>query len=396
MATAEVQPVLPDELLEDIFLRLDDAADLARASAACTSFRRVVSSRRFLRRFRSPHTLPVLGFLEFIGVAGLHFHHAGPPHRSAMAARALAQAADFSFSFLPKDPLKSCRVCDARDGRVLLGRSTSGGWGFGDLVVCDPLYRRYVQIPLITDDPVASALHSGQLEFESGWLEAFLAPPGEDEEEDALSFQVICNVLYEDKVVAFVFSSVTGEWLRVASFSFLPYGCIEDPESLVRHNIRGCFYWRHHTWNNLLVLDTCEMKFSVVDPPPDSLNRQWAVADAGEDRLDLIAIDQCALDFYCKTLQNIGLGTDKWRHEKRISLPEINCNWSIIGTAEGCFLLLASPQDFFSFRPEMPKAQYFTLEIKTLLVERQCVARRFVYCACLYASFPPPLSLPSI
>jgi hypothetical protein len=74
MATAEVQPVLPDELLEDIFLRLDDAADLARASAACTSFRRVVSSRRF----RSLHTPPVLGFLEFIGVAGLHFHHAGP------------------------------------------------------------------------------------------------------------------------------------------------------------------------------------------------------------------------------------------------------------------------------------------------------------------------------
>ena len=77
MATAEVRPALPDELLEDIFLRLDDAADLARASASCTSFRRVVSSRRFLRRFRSLHTPPVLGFLEFIGVAGLHFHHAG-------------------------------------------------------------------------------------------------------------------------------------------------------------------------------------------------------------------------------------------------------------------------------------------------------------------------------
>jgi hypothetical protein len=244
---------------------------------------------------------------------------------------------------------------------------------------------------------VASAPYSGELEFELGWLEAFLAPPVEDEEEDALSFQVICNVLYEDKVVAFVFSLVAGEWLHAASFSFLPYGCIEDPESLVRHNVRCGFYWRHHTWNNLLVLDTCEMKFSVVEPPPDSFNRQWAVADAGEDRLGLIAIYQCALDFYCKTSRDIdGLGTENWRHEKRISLPEVNCNWSIIGTAEGCFLLLASPRDFFSFPPEMPKAQYFTLEIKTLLVERQCMARRFVYCACLYASFPPPLSLPSI
>jgi hypothetical protein len=34
---------LPVDLLEDIFLRLDDAADLARASAACASFHRVVS-----------------------------------------------------------------------------------------------------------------------------------------------------------------------------------------------------------------------------------------------------------------------------------------------------------------------------------------------------------------
>ncbi|CAN6356965.1 unnamed protein product [Urochloa humidicola] len=38
------QPALPDELLEDIFPRLDAAEDLARASAACTTFRRVVSA----------------------------------------------------------------------------------------------------------------------------------------------------------------------------------------------------------------------------------------------------------------------------------------------------------------------------------------------------------------
>ncbi|RLM62050.1 hypothetical protein C2845_PM14G11240 [Panicum miliaceum] len=254
MATAEVQPVLPDELLEDIFLRLDDAADLARASAACTSFRRVVSSRRF----RSKHTPPVLGFLEFIGVAGLHFHHAGPPHRSAPAARALAQAADFSFSFLPRDPSRAgASATPAMGASSLGGRPSAGGSGTS-----------WSATPCIA---VASALYSGELEFESGWLEAFLAPPGEDEEEDALSFQVICNVLYEDKVVAFVFSSVTGEWLDAASFSFLPYGCIEDPESLVRHNVRCGFYWRHHTWNNLLVLDICEMKFSVVEPPPRQL-----------------------------------------------------------------------------------------------------------------------------
>jgi hypothetical protein len=51
---------LPVDLLEEIFLRLDDAGDLARVSAACASFRRVVADGRFLRRFRSMHHRPVL------------------------------------------------------------------------------------------------------------------------------------------------------------------------------------------------------------------------------------------------------------------------------------------------------------------------------------------------
>lgn len=44
------QPIFTDEILGEIFLRLDSAADLARASAACTAFLRVV---RFLRRNRT-------------------------------------------------------------------------------------------------------------------------------------------------------------------------------------------------------------------------------------------------------------------------------------------------------------------------------------------------------
>lgn len=71
-------PALPDELLEQIFLHLDYAADLARACAACTSFRRVITVRSFLRRFRSLHVTPVLGFINNGG-----FHPAEPPHRSA-------------------------------------------------------------------------------------------------------------------------------------------------------------------------------------------------------------------------------------------------------------------------------------------------------------------------
>ncbi|CAN6334968.1 unnamed protein product [Urochloa humidicola] len=121
MAPAAVltEPPLPDEVMEDIFLRLDDAADLARAFATCTSFRRVVRGRRFLHRFRSLHPPPVLclGGLNQPAAHGC-FRPVESPHRSTSAARALVQAADFTFSFLP-DP-KSWFIRDARDGRVLL------------------------------------------------------------------------------------------------------------------------------------------------------------------------------------------------------------------------------------------------------------------------------------
>jgi hypothetical protein len=54
------QPIFPDEILGEIFLRLDSAADLARASAARTAFIRVV---RFLRRNRSLYRRTVISFL---------------------------------------------------------------------------------------------------------------------------------------------------------------------------------------------------------------------------------------------------------------------------------------------------------------------------------------------
>ena len=48
-------PALVSELLEEIFLRVASSADLARASAACVSFRRLIADHSFLRRYRSIH-----------------------------------------------------------------------------------------------------------------------------------------------------------------------------------------------------------------------------------------------------------------------------------------------------------------------------------------------------
>ncbi|XP_044432414.1 uncharacterized protein [Triticum aestivum] len=145
---------IPDHLLAEIFLRLPDPADLARASAACLTFHRLATDRYFLRRFRCLHAPPLLGFLDRDG-----FHPALAPHPSAPAARALALAADFSFSFLPSHRLWT--VQDSRDGRVLLQRGPEMGEValiFRELAVCDPFHRWHLMLPPVPRDLVASVL----------------------------------------------------------------------------------------------------------------------------------------------------------------------------------------------------------------------------------------------
>uniref|UniRef100_A0A8R7VAL3 F-box domain-containing protein n=1 Tax=Triticum urartu TaxID=4572 RepID=A0A8R7VAL3_TRIUA len=122
---------VPGDLLEEIILRLPTPDTLARASAACTSFRRVIKGRPFRHRFRALHRPPLLGFMDADG-----FHPAQAPHPSALLAGALARyAADFSFIpavvssssyFVPPGVQEDngegprWRPRDVRDSRVLL------------------------------------------------------------------------------------------------------------------------------------------------------------------------------------------------------------------------------------------------------------------------------------
>uniref|UniRef100_A0A0A9G9W8 F-box domain-containing protein n=1 Tax=Arundo donax TaxID=35708 RepID=A0A0A9G9W8_ARUDO len=389
MASVTADPPLPDEILEDIFLRLDAAADLTRASAACTSFRRVVSARRFLRLFRSLHARPLLAC---IGSTYPEFYPAEPPHRSAPAAAALARAADFTFSFF--EAPNNWSVRDACNGRLLLSPRCYEPEPFEYLVVCDPLHRRYVQIPPIPTDLAAASSRRRRrhraLEFEP-FLDA--ASEEEKEQEEGMPFRVICNVLYKSKVVALVFSSVTGKWRAAATFSY------EYAAPFVRHYTHDCFYWTHCARNLMLVLNPREMKFSVVDLPPYNLHRavnlrDRAIVDAGGGRLGLLTFDSEGryLELYSKTMGNID--AEDWQHDKIIPLPD--CHWYVVGAAEGYLVLHGIQRDWFTLSMKNLEKQYFTVELKTFLVERLCTVHEHIHCAHPYASFPPPLSLPSI
>jgi hypothetical protein len=390
------QPVLPDEILEDIFLRLDAAADLARTSAACSSFRRLISARRFLRRFRSLHSPPVLGLLGEGGRESFRLLVQGfipiePPNRYAPAARALARAADFTFSFLPD--ASSWQPRDSRDGRILLSRRADDATAFDDLVVCDPLHRLHVLIPPIPDDLTASIPQPGLSNFED-----FLAPAGDgkddklmDEEES--SFRVIRIVRFQDKFMAFFFSSANQKWALITYHSSSSFGYRLS-------YALGCFFWVDYPNRYTLVLDTRQMKFSIIDLPPNiGVWNSFAFVEAGEGRLGLLThgFGGSTIDLSCKIWRHNGVSVEGWQHCKMIPLPKdcdgVNYNWYIVDAAERYLNLLAI-KSACARGGESP-GQYFVLDIKTLLSER---IGRFNngFLAHLYASFPPPLALPSL
>ena len=293
-----------DDLLAEIFLLLPAPEDLARVSAVCVAFRRLVTDGSFLRRFRRLHAPPLLGFLDLEG-----FHPAVPPHPSAPAARALSLAADFTFSFLPSH----CRwaVQDVRDGRVLLDRGTEEDdefQVFTELVVCDPLHRRYVLLPPLPDDLAASVEDPVSI-FLGRRCEPILIPPSEEDAQET-AFRVIWFARCKIKLYIFVFSSTTGEWRLAASQSFrdllLAKGESTMTESTMmtllhplfigRHFACGCVYWEllmNKIRKDLLVLDTRTMEFSIADHPPKGWNTGGlGIVEAGEDKLGMFRISR--------------------------------------------------------------------------------------------------------
>ncbi|XP_044444754.1 uncharacterized protein [Triticum aestivum] len=347
--------VLPGHLLAEIFIRLLDPEDLARASAACVTFRRVVTDGSFLRRFRRLHPPPVLGFLCLGG-----FHPAQPPHTSAPAARALALAADFSFSFLPSR--RRWAVQDIRDGRVLLvGKQNMMAEGpsismFPELVVCDPLHRRYILLPPLPDGLVASVERQDD-EF-LGWsCEPSLIPLSDEEAAlvEETTFRVIWSASCKTNMAVFVFSSTTGQWRATASQTWSDLVIDRQPLYFIRrHLVGGCVYWVLPMNNtDLLVLDTRTMEFSIADLPPGQWNRQdIAIVDAGEGRLGMLSTG----------------GTEKYLILLRIETPK-----------------------YLSLSP--PIMEFCKLDVRTMQVERMCAESSGFSGSkvCLYADFPPSL-----
>ncbi|CAM0949277.1 unnamed protein product [Alopecurus aequalis] len=383
------QPIL-DELLEEIFLRLPTAADLARASMACVSFRRVIAGHAFLRCFRALHPPPLLGVLNY------PFLPAEPPHPSAAAARAVADGADFWCSFLPSR--ERWHITDVRDGRVLLAGAAEGKtypWGrsagfLRHFAVCDPLCRRYLVLPVIPDD-LAALVHEPEISD----LDCFLASPAEDE--DGVSFRVMCLARCKTKLLLFVFSRGTRQWCSVAYDPGL-----ELHWASRRYYWRKCFCWAVMPENKLLMLDTEMMKFSAVNLPLDPWPEEYEMTfvEAAEGRLGMFTIYDGIDEEHGGRIFHLGYSILRKDGDSETG-QQLVC-WFPAVLVRANYLVRCAPctlkKDPFSTpSQEGEEMDCFSVNLQTLQLERFCRPTDKIYeDNNLYAGFPPSLSAPTI
>ncbi|KAL6656740.1 hypothetical protein ACP70R_004520 [Stipagrostis hirtigluma subsp. patula] len=388
---------LTDDLLADILIRLPTLADLGRASVACAPFRRVVADHSFRRRLRALHRPVLLGFLTFAG----GFLPAEPPHRSAPAARALAGAADFGYSFLPSP--RGWVVRDARDGRVLLDRNDGGLGIFTKLAVCDPLFRRYVVLPPIPEDMAASVQQPHLLDLDRRF-EVFLAPSSEDEAPAAqTSFRVIWMAQCPANLVAFVFSSVDGQWHPIAAPTW--HDLNPAKSSVIRRVLfcrsyaYGCFYWMMTISASLLVLDMAKMEFSLLKLPSDHTRQQSAIVEAGEGKLGMFALsgtfgESRGLDLFSIIRPSEGAGANEWRPASGAILPH-QYRYHILGEANGK-VLVQGDLEFVDDDFLPPNVEVLSIDFNTLDYESVCGMIDNDLHPLPLLGYPPSLSSPSI
>ncbi|XBI43522.1 hypothetical protein VPH35_108287 [Triticum aestivum] len=358
---------IPDELLPEIFLRLPTPADLVRTSAACVSFRGVVTDRPFLRRYRKIHAPPLLGFLDLNGV----FHPAEPPHPFTSAAEAFA---DFSLSFLPA-PASDWAIQDIRDGRVLLGRRGV----FTEFVVCDPLHRRHILLPPIPDV--------------NQWLPSvdnshIFLMGGDEDASDETFFRVIYVAVNQHKQVALVFSSSTGQWRAT------PPSIVRSPNSYWLQCAYGCLYGLTERNQKLQVLDTQRMVFSLLDLPPEaraggSSYVHIAIVEAGEGIIGMFVLPHKTYDLSYFIKRNNGGSSSHWQLEKTISLDSSQYSLNKHSTGRKLFL-------YHRGSPSLV-AGLFSMDVKTFQLQMvfACKYYGMLYPRAYY-NFPPFLSTPIV
>ncbi|KAF6997606.1 hypothetical protein CFC21_013813 [Triticum aestivum] len=393
---------IPDHLLELVLLRVGTPLALLRAASTCKRWRRLIFTddapfpdHRFRRSLRAAR------------VAG-HYHVDGNNHifvPDPSAADGLDRR-HFSLDFLPAVPHGSLpwELADSRGGLLLFYRRDVVYYRMGhvwegdpeylhfpDMVVCDPLNRRY----------------QGILYWEEMWpyqcLGLFLLDAAAADEPAAggssigmSNFRVVA-VVYESDVFeddrgaprACVFSSGGDGGWRQESTAGDDVPIPEYRSISFAGRARSSFFWRMEHEGAVLALDDATIQFSLVTFPstvvgtPEESSAFWAIGGGdGAARIVRVMANNDLTVF--QQLQSSG----EWVVEKLVRLPEATSGLS--GREETYFQqpakIVATTTRHVLVTPQ-EETWIFSVDLETLEVDRAHERNR-------YAGAAYPFELP--
>ncbi|TVU13441.1 hypothetical protein EJB05_40498, partial [Eragrostis curvula] len=332
-------PRPPPELIEDavaeILLRIppDEPADLFRAALVCKPWRRILSDRAFLHRYRSFHGAPpLLGFLQ-------NSHIGGPIPRFVPA----TSATHFSI------PAFNCRrwyAMDCRHGRALLLSLDPTG-----LIVWDPISGDHKSIPL---PPYPN----------SCFRAAVLCATDNCDHLDCRSgpFLVVAvgTIGLEDDTWVSIYSSETGAWSEI---TVVPHcgSCIGEhsPSVLTGDSL----YFKFDFGESILKYNLTGRILSVINVP-DLGQPEGIITTASDGGLGFACVNDNMLFLWS---WNAGPdGNAGWVKDRVIDLsmllPISICSYKVIGFAEGANTIFISTL----------VGVYFTINLKSGQVRKVC------------------------
>uniref|UniRef100_A0ACD5T717 Uncharacterized protein n=1 Tax=Avena sativa TaxID=4498 RepID=A0ACD5T717_AVESA len=373
---------LPEHVFEQILFRLGPySPDLVRAAATCRRWFRVVADAGFLARLA---TTPHAG--DYRTVDGLTLFVPSSPLDADGRSR-------FSLDFLPDT--ESWELADSRGSLLLLSKkefSCENTWEHVynrcccfNLIVCDPLRKRYKVIPC-------------QYHDRSDLIGLFLAD-GKDGNGCLCSmsnFRIIAVV--QQTVVYAVTTGGDGSW------HFLNDEFPDDPETITpvffAGRANGSLYWGLEEDNTMiLVLDEATEVLSLARLPENvwgvSNNRTARRLIGGEDGV-LRVVRLIGKKLYVFGRRHLGCSGYKgeWVLEKRLNL--LKATVGLPGHDESLFekkLIIITANAKYILISLSDKTWVFSVELDTMQVE--CEHQRNKYTEEVYPyvlPWPPVLS----
>ncbi|CAL5077911.1 unnamed protein product [Urochloa decumbens] len=302
-------PDLMEELVEEVLLRFppDDPASLVRAALVSRRWCRLISGGRFRRRFREIHrAAPMLGFVLNV------------------LASAVVDDSQDTIRFVPTssclphvDRLRG-RALDARHGRVFLYRRADYSWGddcLDTLVVWDPVTGEEMQLPSLPMD----RYYPFPVSFNAALLCACGGACGGHLDCNRGPFVIVFVGIYEDWMVAYVYSSEAGAWSE-PSIAQHPRDFVDLAPAAVAEN---AVYFLFGSTNRILKYDLGTRRMSLIDMPSTFTSFGHNILmTTDEGRLGFIRADDFKV--YIWSMEAVNPQDDVvWRQDRVIELQDL-------------------------------------------------------------------------